>query len=113
MQSCWPHNNTLKSITSFCEQLEYSPKVQKEASELLSMITIQNIKLVNGDKRLNPLELLIPLWKGIQFIALWGTGLITGTQFVKDNLMEEGKKCQISFSFVSFRNINFIEKLAQ
>ena len=91
MQSCWPHNNTLKSITSFCEQLEYSPKVQKEASELLSMITIQNTKLVNGDKRFNILELVIPLLQGIQFIVLWGSGLITGTNFVKDTFMEEGK----------------------
>ena len=95
MQSCWPHNNTLKSITSFCEQLEYSPKVQKEASELLSMITIQNTKLVNGDKRFSPLEFFIPIGKVIQFIVLWGSALITGKQFVEDQFMEEGKKLNL------------------
>ena len=92
MQSCWPHNNTLKSITSFCEQLEYSPKVQKEASELLSMITIQNTKLVNGEKRFSPLEFLIPLWKVLQFVFLWGTATITGKEFIEDRFMEEGKE---------------------
>ena len=85
----------MKSITSFCEQLEYSPKVQKEASELLSMIIIQNTTLVNGDKRFNPLEVFIPIWKVIQFVVLWGTGLITGTKFVKENLLEEGKKLEL------------------
>ena len=92
MKSCWPHNNTLKSITSFCEQLEYSPKVQKEASELLSMITIQNTKLVNGEKRFSPLEFLIPLWKVLQFVFLWGTATITGKEFIEDQFMEEGKR---------------------
>ena len=82
----------MKSITSFCEQLEYSPKVQKEASELLSTITIQNSKLVNGDKRFSPLEFLIPLWKVLQFVFLWGTATITGKEFIEDQFMEEGKK---------------------
>ena len=82
----------MKSITSFCEQLEYFPKVQKEASELLSMITIQNTKLVNGDKRFSPLEFLIPIWKVIQFVFLWGTATITGKEFIEDQFMEEGKK---------------------
>ena len=48
-------------------------------------------KLVNGDKRFNPLGVFIPIWKVIQFVVLWGTGLITGTKFVKENLLEEGK----------------------
>jgi hypothetical protein len=92
LQSCWPHNNTLKSITSFCEQLEYSPKVQKETSKLLSMINIQDTKLVNGDKRLTILQWVIPLLKGIQFIVLWGSAPITAKNFIEDNFMEEGKK---------------------
>ena len=92
MQSCWPHNNTLNSITSFCEQLEYSPKVQKETSKLLSMINIQDTKLVNGDKRMANLQWVIPLLKGIKFIVLWGSAPIKAKNFIEDNFMEEGKK---------------------
>ena len=65
------------------------------------MITIQNTKLINGDKRLAILQWALPLLKGIQFIVLWGSGLITGKNFVEKNLMEEGKKLNLRVLYKS------------
>ena len=57
------------SLTSFCEQLEYFPNVQKQTKELIKKISIhQTNKLISGGKRL---AWLLPVAMAFGTIISW------------------------------------------
>ena len=86
-QGCWPHNNTLRSITAFCEQIEYSSLFKREARILMAMISIQKPTKVSGGKRLS-FTSLIKAAKKLFEVLVYGSATVVVGSIIGEYIIE-------------------------